>query len=693
MPFPTTGFHILSEKNTPLPLFALGELALSGHQLAKEYFKNPTLTAERFLETEKGRLYKTGDVVRMLPGSDGVEFVGRTDDQVKIRGLRVELDEINVVLKNAESKVQDVVTMVLKHERHEREQLVAFLGVGKCVETGAEAAVVEDKDGLTEVVLEAAKRKLAYYMVPGIVLLLDHIPLSAAGKANKKALKELFQILDLNESSESSSDAASTETWSSAEDVVRKILSELSKTPIEKIKKDTTIYHLGFDSISANQIVPRLKKEGLKIGILDLLMRPSVEALGDILPKDEKEEIVVSDEDGSQNLDKVRVDLTASPEHPTDDEASRAVTPVEPEVEFEKELEAMEAASRKSVESLKKVQDDVPDGAVTPIEIPPEEKEEEILFLTEFDKKHRATILEPFPKDAFQGIAKVLPCTSSQEGMISQFMHSNGKLYFNHWAYVIPKNTNLNKLKNAWQAVMDYQTILRTGFVVTSEKHHPFAMVVYRRGVQSLKWAVHDLHTDENVEWKRKDLEEESAKAAFENLALPPWRVNIIRKSTGRPETSETILMFSGLHALYDGHSLALLRQDVSALYKSLAPTSIPYFGPLLAEICTSTALPANLEESKKFWTEKLKDVAVNKFPTLTPNKEPDTGCHVKTYEGTWKWTDVERGARKMGVSVPVLAMAAWARVLGAYLGEAEVVFGNGKLQSLPRWRYLLILL
>ena len=55
---------------------------------ACSHINNVELTKEKFVEdkiTNKGRMYKTGDVVRMLEGGY-IDFIGRRDNQVKIRG-------------------------------------------------------------------------------------------------------------------------------------------------------------------------------------------------------------------------------------------------------------------------------------------------------------------------------------------------------------------------------------------------------------------------------------------------------------------------------------------------------------------------------------------------------------------------------------------------------------------------------
>ena len=134
-----TQVYLLDQRLQPTPIGTPGELYLGGVGLARGYLRQPELTAEKFipnpfqdfgfsiadfgLETyaqsknpkskiqnlKSLRLYKTGDLARMLPDGN-MEFVGRIDDQVKIRGFRIEPKEIETVLRQHPAVHESVVS-------------------------------------------------------------------------------------------------------------------------------------------------------------------------------------------------------------------------------------------------------------------------------------------------------------------------------------------------------------------------------------------------------------------------------------------------------------------------------------------------------------------------------------------------------------------------------------------------------
>ncbi|WP_406208979.1 amino acid adenylation domain-containing protein [Kitasatospora sp. NBC_01560] len=172
-PLPGTTGHVLDERRHPVPDGGIGELHLSGDGLARGYHGRPDLTAERFVTVGGERCYRTGDVVRRLPGGE-LEYHGRADHQVKVRGFRVELGEIEAVL-TAHPAVEAAVAVVRQDEAGD--YLAAFV---QPAPGGAEP---------TPAALRAhCATALPGYMVPLAVGVLPRLPLTPNGKTDRGAL-------------------------------------------------------------------------------------------------------------------------------------------------------------------------------------------------------------------------------------------------------------------------------------------------------------------------------------------------------------------------------------------------------------------------------------------------------------------------------------------------------------------------
>lgn len=176
--------YVLDEQQQLCVAGAPGELAIGGVGLARGYLHRPELTAECFIDnpySAVGRIYRSGDKVRWLDNGQ-MEYLGRSDNQVKVRGYRVELAEIEAVLR-AEPQVKDAL-VVIKGHAEDPSRLVAYVTVAEGVVKGA----VEGDDSV-DLALNLS-HKLPEYMIPSAWQILTAFPLNVNGKVDLQALPE-----------------------------------------------------------------------------------------------------------------------------------------------------------------------------------------------------------------------------------------------------------------------------------------------------------------------------------------------------------------------------------------------------------------------------------------------------------------------------------------------------------------------
>ena len=170
-PIANTQVQVLDARRLAVPIGAPGELYIAGDGLARGYLNRPELTAERFVDVDSQRMYRTGDRVRWR--AEGViEFLGRLDEQVKLRGFRIEPGEIEFAL-NTHPEVRE--SAVVLRESARGKQLQAFV-VGK---SGAPPQAD---------LRQYLAQRLPSYMVPAFIIALDALPLTPTAKVDRAAL-------------------------------------------------------------------------------------------------------------------------------------------------------------------------------------------------------------------------------------------------------------------------------------------------------------------------------------------------------------------------------------------------------------------------------------------------------------------------------------------------------------------------
>ncbi|MGW1974491.1 amino acid adenylation domain-containing protein [Streptomyces sp. NPDC001889] len=267
------------------PLGEVGELYIEGTSLARGYLGRAALTAERFVPsplTPGARLYRTGDLARFTDGGE-LEFAGRADDQVKIRGFRVEPGEIEAVLRADRQVGQAVV--VPREDDGTGSRLVAYLTPADGGELDAEA------------VRERLAATLPAHMVPSALVVLDALPLTPAGKTDRRALPDApaaggaafrpvregaeRRIADLfAELLTRGPDTVSGSAESGSATAGGATADSVPAVGGRRIGADTSFFELGGHSLLLTRLLSRIRRDlGVRVGVRDAFTQATPAAL------------------------------------------------------------------------------------------------------------------------------------------------------------------------------------------------------------------------------------------------------------------------------------------------------------------------------------------------------------------------------------------------------------------------------
>lgn len=171
---------VIDQKKRPVNVGEPGELCLSGSQVTKGYLNNPEKTVSQYIAIPalgKDVWYRTGDLVKE-DASGTMYYLGRNDNQVQILGYRIELQEIDAVLREASDSEMAVS--------------VAWPIKGGCAE-GVIGIICKDSRVNESYVINYCKKFLPAYVVPRKVYFIDSMPLNVNGKIDRRKLVEMLE--------------------------------------------------------------------------------------------------------------------------------------------------------------------------------------------------------------------------------------------------------------------------------------------------------------------------------------------------------------------------------------------------------------------------------------------------------------------------------------------------------------------
>jgi acyl carrier protein len=248
----------------PVPVGVRGELCIGGDGVSFGYLNRPELTSKQFVpdlfrDDPDALIYKTGDLCIYHPDGN-IEYLNRIDNQVQVRGFRIELGEIETILGEHDAIKQGVVAV--REERPGDTRLVAYY-VSK-----------PDRDIVTTELRSHLRAKLPDYMIPQHFVELELMPLTPAGKVDRKALPK--------PEADGSLEQGYVAPRTQVEKVLAKIWGEV--LGLERVGVHDNFFELGGHSLLATQVMSRAHDNfEMELPLLRLFETPTIAGLTELI--------------------------------------------------------------------------------------------------------------------------------------------------------------------------------------------------------------------------------------------------------------------------------------------------------------------------------------------------------------------------------------------------------------------------
>ncbi|PNP75510.1 hypothetical protein FNYG_11139 [Fusarium nygamai] len=244
-----------------------------------------------------------------------------------------------------------------------------------------------------------------------------------------------------------------------------------------------------------------------------------------------------------------------------------------------------------------------------------------------------------------QDIVDLYPCTPFQESMMTLSLSKPG-LYTAQFVWSLPDTIDLERLRSAWETLVECNAILRTRLIYSST----YWQVVTSTGID---FTVTDTSIDSYLK---------NDKARPIRLGESLNRLAIIRDQSSTTQ----YLAWTAHHSTYDGHSWSCIQDWLSDLYTQggrklpLVPFNV------FVDHIVSNPLP---ETGLSFWKDMMSGARMPSFPKLPLNNDLQSTNSVVTQSVSLP------GQTSSDVTVASAIQAAWAILLGQYENSDDVLF------------------
>lgn len=265
-PFNNVRIRLYDAHQKLVPIGVPGEIYVGGAGVTQGYLNRAELTEKKFVTIDGQRFYRTGDVGRW--GTDGnLEFLSRADFQIKLRGIRIELGDIESMLRRSPG-VKDGVVAAQDLGSGEK-SLVAYVVLDPGLNSDRNQAV------LIAEIRQFLATQLPDYMLPAAYIVLDAMPLNANQKVDRRALPL-----------PSPENLAGSRPFVAPRNDVEQQLADLWEATmgIQRIGVQDNFFELGGNSLLAVSLITHIEKAlGKKLPVSSLVTAPTISELAAVL--------------------------------------------------------------------------------------------------------------------------------------------------------------------------------------------------------------------------------------------------------------------------------------------------------------------------------------------------------------------------------------------------------------------------
>lgn len=259
-----------------------------------------------------------------------------------------------------------------------------------------------------------------------------------------------------------------------------------------------------------------------------------------------------------------------------------------------------------------------------------------------------------------QDVERILPATPHQEALIADMLRSDFNAYLNHDVLQLGPQVDLQRVRAAWQTVVDVSPLLRTSFLQVEDPKLSIVFAQCVRPTQPL--AIPELQFG-NLAEIRTYLDQVKADVSRTMEHTPPFRLAFASVKDTR------YLLVTLAHCMYDGHSLALLHEDVHRAYMQTLQARPSYDGSVNA------SLAAAEDDSLRFWSSALAGSKPKAFLHSDVANE-DHEVHRSEINSELAVETIRSFCQQEGISMQAMAQNCWALTLAHYTRSLEVLFG-----------------